>query len=117
VVSPIIHWQADDIWRFIVDMGLPYCKLYDQGYTRTGCILCPMAARNARLRDLERYPTICERIRLAAKARWEERKATGAPFKSYTAFADFTQFWNWWLADGPIPGKPERCQGQLEFWS
>ena len=32
VVNPIIDWTDEDVWQFIREENLPYCKLYDQGY-------------------------------------------------------------------------------------
>lgn len=54
-VNPIIDWTSDDVWQFIRERDLPYCSLYDEGYERIGCILCPMA-RKGRKRDVERFP-------------------------------------------------------------
>ena len=63
LVSPIIHWAERDVWEFLNDVvKVPHCKLYDEGYTRIGCILCPMSNRKSKLRDIERFPH--------AKRRW-----------------------------------------------
>lgn len=63
LVSPIIHWTERDVWEFLNDVvKVPHCKLYDEGYTRIGCILCPMSNRKSKLRDIERFPH--------AKRRW-----------------------------------------------
>lgn len=42
VANPIVDWSEETVWRFIVEEGLPYCALYDKGYSRLGCIGCPM---------------------------------------------------------------------------
>jgi len=39
--KPIFHWTAWHIWQFIEDYNLPYCELYDQGFERLGCVVCP----------------------------------------------------------------------------
>ena len=63
LVSPIIHWAERDVWEFLNDVvKVPHCELYDEGYTRIGCILCPMSNRKSKLRDIERFPH--------AKRRW-----------------------------------------------
>ena len=30
-LSPLIDWDYEQVWSFIKDFGLPYCKLYDEG--------------------------------------------------------------------------------------
>lgn len=56
VLNPIIDWTDDDVWDFIHDNNLPYCKLYDEGFDRMGCIGCPMASRRRRS-EFDRWPT------------------------------------------------------------
>jgi len=40
-VSPIKEWTALDVWFYIMLEELSYNPLYDQGYSRVGCWLCP----------------------------------------------------------------------------
>ena len=58
LVSPIIYWTEKDVWEFLNENGIPHCKLYDEGYTRIGCILCPMASYKYKIRDMMRYPHV-----------------------------------------------------------
>lgn len=50
VCNPIIDWSDEDVWHFIKGKNLPYCKLYDEGFKRLGCIGCPMAPTRERER-------------------------------------------------------------------
>lgn len=117
VVSPILHWHKLDVWRFIRERSLPYCKLYDEGWKRLGCMMCPEAGPMGKRRDLARWPMATERIKRVGREYWDRRKAAGATTKSYAHFATFDDFWDWWINDGPMPGKSDDCQGQLELWS
>lgn len=58
LVSPIIHWTARDVWEFLNVNNIPHCELYDQGYTRIGCICCPMSSPRQKLKEIERWPHI-----------------------------------------------------------
>lgn len=42
--TPMSIWTDDNVWEYIHRFNLPYCKIYDMGYDRTGCVFCMFGA-------------------------------------------------------------------------
>jgi len=38
--QPLSFWTEEDIWQYIRENNIPYSRIYDMGYERTGCIYC-----------------------------------------------------------------------------
>lgn len=84
-IRPILYFSEKDVWQYIKSRELPYCKLYNEGYKRIGCIGCPLKSRKERLRDFEKYPKFAELYKKAARYVAEVRGD------------NFENLWNWWL--------------------
>lgn len=57
--KPIFHWRTWEIWDYIERHELPYCSLYDEGFDRIGCIICPyLCYKNSKplQRNRQRWP-------------------------------------------------------------
>lgn len=55
LVSPIIYWTERDVWEFLNSSNIPHCELYDHGYTRIGCICCPMSQYRQKIKEIKRW--------------------------------------------------------------
>ena len=92
ILNPIIDWTEDEVWEFIHRYELPYCELYDKGYTRLGCIGCPMDPKTQQ-KEFEEYPAFRRAYLRAFDKMLEARRAAGLPTKWETA----EEVMEWWL--------------------
>ena len=110
LLHPIIDWTDENVWDFIRSRGLPYCRLYDEGYQRIGCLFCPAARQKGRERERARYPGYERAFRRAFVALWRDRKARGIP--SAARWESGEAMFDWWISDAPLPVADD-AQGVL----
>lgn len=73
--KPIFKWPEWAVWEFIEAMRLPYPSLYDEEFSRIGCVVCPylLGANDAKVKRREhamkRWPGIWRAFEHAVK-RW-----------------------------------------------
>lgn len=58
VLNPIIDWSDDDVWSYLRDRWIEGNPLYKEGWTRIGCVGCPLAGKRARELAFARYPKL-----------------------------------------------------------
>ena len=91
-LNVIVDWTTTDVWQHIRARGIKYCSLYDEGFKRVGCVLCPMSRETAMY--LNRFPALCRAWERAIKSTFEVVR---------TGFATAEEYWQWWLArDGKM---------------
>jgi len=90
-LHPIINWTMLDVWEFIEKHELPYCSLYDEGFDRIGCILCPLP--ESRTLQIARWPKMVRAWKRAMKIFYDTKLNTPAD----PAWETFESYWNRWL--------------------
>ena len=93
VLNPIIDWTTAEVWEFIKEYNIDYCELYDEGYTRLGCIGCPMATKQERQQVFKRYPKYKENYIRAFDKMVEENKQHGRHYSGENG----EDWFEWWL--------------------
>lgn len=91
LLNPIIEWSEEDVWELLNKVvEVPHCELYDEGYTRIGCIGCPMATTKNQIKQFKRWPHVKEKwIRAIMDVRRESILAntpsqSGATYNFYS---------------------------------
>ena len=79
VLNPIIDWSDDDVWSYLHSRGIEGNPLYKEGWTRIGCVGCPLARPRAREIAFARYPKLYKAWRDAIAYVIERRKEMGNP--------------------------------------
>ncbi|HJJ56286.1 MAG TPA: phosphoadenosine phosphosulfate reductase family protein, partial [Methanocorpusculum sp.] len=59
-VSPIRSWRALDVYLYLWFREIPYNPLYDRGYERIGCYLCPAMLESEFLTLRQTHPDLAE---------------------------------------------------------
>lgn len=91
ILNPIIDWANEDVWEFIHRNQLPYCKLYDEGYKRLGCIGCPMSSKKAE--ELERYPAFKRAYMKSFEKMLQVREENGIETTNWNTPEDVMKWW------------------------
>lgn len=91
MIHIIIDWKDSDVWNYIRTLGLPYCKLYDEGWSRIGCIGCPMTSYKEHQRHFSLYPN--------HKKAYIEAIRRGLLKKKSRTFQDAEIYFDWWISN------------------
>ena len=105
-INPIIDWTDDEVWEYINDRNLPYCSLYDDGFTRIGCLMCPLASKSSRLMEMRKYPGYEKAFRSAFRKLFHRRQLTGS--ESIKRWNNGDEMFDWWIGEmEPIPNEDQ----------
>jgi len=90
-LNPIFDWSDAEVWEFIRGHNIPYCSLYDEGFKRIGCVMCPM--NYWRKREAERWPGFKHSFLLAFRKLYERAKER----PSFQRWKSGDEVFEWWL--------------------
>ena len=119
LVHPLLHWRHEDVWCYIRERGLPYPSLYDEGFHRLGCVVCPYNSQIRR--SVERWPKMFAAARRAIRRAWDRGIPTEFAKSRFDSADDYVDWWIRHVADHePFPGDqteaplfdaPGTCEG------
>jgi phosphoadenosine phosphosulfate reductase len=74
VYHPIFEFTEGDIWDYIESRNLPYPSLYDEGFSRLGCVVCPFIAGKKLEIHKKRWPGLYKVLDKYLNLFWEKKK-------------------------------------------
>ncbi len=102
-VNPLINWSDRDVIDYLHDAKRKLNPLYNMGFSRVGCVMCPMGGARTMQKEAGLFPKY-KRAYLHAFARMlEERKRRGL----ISQWKDANEVMHWWIDDGVIPNQIE----------
>ena len=92
ILSPIFKWTDADVWNYIRNNKIEYCKLYDMGFHRIGCMFCPMASKREKQLELSLFGRAADKIYIRAI---RELMQQG----KYSEFDSPESVFLWWISN------------------
>jgi phosphoadenosine phosphosulfate reductase len=91
-INPIIDWSGTDVWEYIKSHGIAYCCLYDEGFKRLGCIMCPESGKQ-QLVEAVRWPRYKALYIMAFQRCIDKRIVDGLK----TTWRTGQEMYDWWI--------------------
>ncbi|MCD4704389.1 MAG: phosphoadenosine phosphosulfate reductase family protein [Methanosarcinaceae archaeon] len=86
-IFPIRNWRAIEVWLYIYWRGMEYNPLYDMGFERVGCYLCPSSLTSEYQRLGEIHPEMYEQWN-SYLLRWAKKHGLSREYVKHG-------FWRW----------------------
>ena len=99
ILNPIVDWSDDDVWDFLKCHGCRSNPLYDCGYSRIGCIGCPMPGSKWMIFDFYKYP----KYKNAYIRAFDRMLLNRVKFSDNHSWKSGSEVFDWWIRDTPKP--------------
>lgn len=88
IYKPIFYWLEWEIWEYIEQNNLPYPSVYDEGFGRVGCTVCPFQRPEEKKAYMKRWPKFYVAFEKAMEKLWRNRG-----FDKKIPLRDFIDSW------------------------
>lgn len=113
ILNPIIDWSDTDVWDFIRSQNLKYPSVYDEGFKRVGCIMCPLACRARRIKEYEKYPQHVRALEIAVDKHLEEKRREEKRNGLFNWGSNGKEIVYRWVYEAPIESAKGSCMQPL----
>lgn len=101
-VNPIIDWTDKEIWEYAEAENLDMNPLYGCGFSRVGCVGCPLARQNVRYQEFNMFPTFKQMYINAFDRMLKNREQRETDIGGWQTGEDV---FHWWMEDGVLAGQ------------
>lgn len=98
ICNPIYKFTEKDIWEYVKKYKIPMNPLYEKGYSRVGCIGCPMGGCKQQRKEFKDYPKFKDNYIRAFDRMLKVREEKGLPNKDWK---NGEEVFKWWLGEDP----------------
>ena len=94
-LKPIFSWKEFHVWEFIDAHGLPYPDLYNEGFDRIGCVICPFIMGigpghvQKRRVSMKRWPGMWKAFESACRTWFDAMDGELRPGRKHDNFEDY----------------------------
>ena len=92
-LHPIIDWSEADVWEYLNSREIPHCEIYDMGFKRIGCVMCPFLSPSNKLKCAVTWPKFVVAYHLAFAKMLDRHKDRGTT----TMWKTPADVMNWWV--------------------
>lgn len=100
--NPLADWTDADIWDFCLSERIPMNPLYQMGFSRVGCIGCPMGGKK-RWREFAVFPAFERMYKRAFEKMVEARKQRS--LSNRIGWETAEDVFRWWMEDSNVAGQ------------
>lgn len=124
MLCPIVDWSTADVWEYLRLHSVPHSPLYDEGWTRLGCVGCPMAGPRTQAREFSRWPKMERAWQAAFRAFWARwhnvpRQRGGPRWFDAAGMQSWEDLWAWWTSGKAAEREDGDCDEagcQMPLW-
>lgn len=100
-VNPIIDWSDAEVCDYYFNECDIHNPLYSEGFTRVGCVGCPMAPIKQVTREFAKYPMF-KRAYIRAFDKMVQRRIESG-LRLFDGWETGEGVYHWWIEDGVMP--------------
>lgn len=113
IINPIIDWTDMDVWEYIDWTKAEHSELYSEGWSRLGCVGCPLSNQRNRDEQFRRWPKTAGAWERAIVAAWDERVKRNLQLSGEWTTPD--SMVEWWMSGAYRKAKEDyQCPGLFD---